>query len=489
MAIATSSRTSAHVKPGFRDLREWMADVEAMGELRRIDGVDWNLDLGGITDVVCHRPNSPAVLFDRVGDYPAGHRVLVNQLGSRKRLAYTWGIPDGLTNLQMVRTWLDIEHSLEKIPPRVVPTGPIGENVKEGKDVNLYQFPTPYWHKHDGGRYIATSCAVLTRDPETGWVNAGTYRAMLHDETTLGIMINRSRHGRLHMDKWFARGEPCPVVISVGQEPLLYFFASSSLGAGEGELDYVGGFFGEPMEVIHSDWSGLPIPARSEIVIEGEMRPGEEKEEGPFGEFTGYYAGGVRREPVVHVKRVWHRDNPILTGDPPVRPPSTKSFYRSIMISAAMWHALEAAGVPDVKGVWAHEAGATRFFVAVSIKQRYPGHARQAALIASQSEEGLRLGRYIIAVDDDIDPSNLEEVIWALGTRSNPERDINIITRVLTGPLDPTLPPDASTRAHSSRAVINACKSYEWLDQFPPTVGLSHEEQEDIVRRFGHLLD
>jgi 4-hydroxy-3-polyprenylbenzoate decarboxylase len=473
----------------YRDLREWLRAVDGMGELRELEQIDARDDIGAITDFIHHSPHSPALLFGKVPGYDPGFRVLVNQLGSRRRLAYSWGLPADLSALELVQAWRERSGAITPIPPEFVETGPVAEHVQEGDDVDVGVFPTPRWHEHDGGPYIGTSCAVFTQDRDTGWVNAGTYRVQVHDRNTLGLMANRSRHARMHYEDYHRRGEPCPVTVSLGQEPMLYLFASSALLPGESELDHLGGFRGEPVELVKSDLTGLPVPARSEIVVEGFIPPGVDRIEGPFGEFQGYYAGGARPNPVIEVKRVWHRGAPILTGDPPVRPPSTKSFYRAVILSAAIWSSLEKAGVPDVRGVWCHEAGATRFFHVVAIRQRYPGHARQAALIASQCAEGLRLGRYVVVVDEDIDPTNLEEVVWAMGTRSDPQRDIDIITRTLTGPLDPVVPPGTPTNAHhGSRAMIDACRPYEWFDEFPRTIGLDPEQRADVVRRFGHLL-
>ena len=155
------------------------------------------------------------------------------------------------------------------------------------------------------------------------------------------------------------------------------------------------------------------FPASAEIVLEGECVPGPEKIEGPFGEWTGYYGSSSRPEPIVKIHQVTHRDDPILLG-------YTRK-WRAPLKAALVWDDLEAAGVPDVRGVWYHEAaGAAYLFLVVAIKQRYPGHARQAGLIATECHAAAYLGRYTIVVDDDIDPTNLNEVLWALCTRSDP---------------------------------------------------------------------
>ena len=152
-----------------------------------------------------------------------------------------------------------------------------------------------------------------------------------------------------------------------------------------------------------------------------------------------------------------------------------------------IWRELEAAGVPDVTGVWCHEAGGARLFVFVSIKQRYPGHARQAGMVASYCRAGAYLGRYSIVVDDDVDVTNTNDVLWALATRSNPETDIEIVRRSWSGPLDPIVP--KGQKGHNSRAIIDACRPYEWMADFPPVAESSPEVRRAAEAKWGKILD
>jgi 4-hydroxy-3-polyprenylbenzoate decarboxylase len=151
-----------------------------------------------------------------------------------------------------------------------------------------------------------------------------------------------------------------------------------------------------------------------------------------------------------------------------------------------LWDAIEAAGVPDICGVWQHHMAPNWMFTVVSIQQRYPGHARQAGLVASQAQGGAYMGRYVIVVDEDIDPSNIEDVIWALTTRSDPERDIEILRRCWSGPLDPIIPEGG--KGFNSRAVIDACRPYEWRDQFPPVVEVEPELRERVLRKWAREI-
>src|SRR5690606_34756836 len=196
---------------------------------------------------------------------------------------------------------------------------------------------------------------------------------------------------------------------------------------------------GRPIEVIPSELHGLPVPAHAEVVIEGEIMPDETRLEGPFGEFMGYYASEASELPIVKVRRVYWRTDPILTLAIPSRPPENFTFARAAGKAALIWNEVEKAGLPGVQGVWCHEAGAGRLFNVISIKQMYPGHASQAGMLACNCHAGNYAGRWVVVVDEDIDPTNMFDVIWAMSTRCDPPEDIQYIKRAWSTPLDPLL--------------------------------------------------
>src|SRR5262249_7016025 len=195
------------------DLRGWLEQVEALGQLKRLEGAHWDLELGGIAELMHRRPRPQALLFDAIPDYPRGRRVLTNMLGTVQRLAVTTGTDPAATPLEYVQEWRRRVDHIPAIEPEVRVDGPVLQNVREGADVNLLEFPVPRWHEHDGGRYIGTANLVVTRDPEDDWVNVGTYRVMLQDERHLGCNISPGKHGRIQRQKHFDRGEPCPVAM------------------------------------------------------------------------------------------------------------------------------------------------------------------------------------------------------------------------------------------------------------------------------------
>jgi 4-hydroxy-3-polyprenylbenzoate decarboxylase len=315
----------------------------------------------------------------------------------------------------------------------------------------------------------------------------GTYRVMVHDKNRVGFYISPGKHGRIHREKYFAKGEPCPLVIVTGLNPLLFLASCTEVPPNVSETAWVGGIRGEPINVVEGKITGLPIPADAEIALEGYAYPNEKMAEGPFGEWTGYYASASREEPVMQVKAIYHRNNPIIVGSPPNRPPDEQSYYRAFMRSALMWEEIEKAGVPDVTGVWCHEAGGSRLFTAVSIKQRYYGHSRQAMHIAAMCHTGAYLGRYVVVVDEDIDVLDLEQVVWAMCTRSDPERSIDFIKRAWSGPLDSAIRPEE--KGFNSRALIDATRPWEWRDQFAKVNAPSPEVAKKAREKWGWLVN
>jgi len=469
----------------YRDLRDWTTQVEELGELKAVRKADWDVEIGVITEIVMNR-HGPALLFDDIVGYPAGYRIVANALGGPKRLAYTLGLPTDRNLKDLMPLWQEKKRTLRPIPPKVVTDGPVMENVYRGDDVDLLKFPTPKWHEHDGGRYIGTGSVDITRDPDEGWVNLGCYRVMIHDRSQVGFYISPGKQGRIQREKWFARGGPMPIAMSFGHDPAIFMAGSLEIPWGMSEYDWVGGVKGQPVEVIEGPVTGLPIPANAEIVIEGFVDPNHKLPEGPFGEWTGYYASKQREEPVVKVQALYHRNKPVLLGSPPVKPPSELAYYRAFLRAAVIDEELKAAGVPDVTGVWCHEVGGARLFNVVAIKQRYSGHAKQAAAVATQCHGGAYLGRFTVVVDEDIDVMNLEEVMWAVCTRCDPEKDIDILRRCWSGPLDPIIPP--GQKGLNSRALIDATRPYEWRDQFPVVAESSPARRDEVLKKWGHLV-
>jgi 4-hydroxy-3-polyprenylbenzoate decarboxylase len=491
MASSAKSAVIPHKKGllrPYRDLREWLSLVNEIGELKVIHGADWKLEIAAITELVrMEAKKRPALLFDNIKGYPAGYRVLTGVINTIRRLALVTQMPVEENIEVFVLRWKDRLKELRPIPPRYVQDGPILENVKAGDEIDLRKFPAPIWHERDGGRYIGTASVTITTDPKREWINLGTYRNVIHERDMVGFYASPGKHGRLHREMFWREGKPCPVVVTFGQDPLLFHAASSfDVPSGASELDLAGAIKGEPIEVIRGEATGLPIPAYAEIAIEGECLTDELVQEGPFGEFTGYYASGARLEPIIRVKRLYYRNDPIITGCPPARPPAESTFARSPLKSAGVWNTLENAGLTGIRGVCMHPVGATYFFTVVSIKQAYAGHAKQAGVLAANVRGAGYMARFVIVVDEDINPFNLDDVLWALGTRCHPHRDIDIMSRTWSGPLDPMIP--AGEPNHASVAIIDATKPFEWKEQFPPAITFDKGFMAETRKKWGGLL-
>jgi len=373
-----------------------------------------------------------------------------------------------------------------RFPATVVKNGPALEHVD--REVDVLKFPAPLWHELDGGRYIGTGCSVVTRDLDSDWINVGTYRVQVLDRNHVALDMVPGKHGRIHYEKHKAAGKRFPVVIVCGADPLGYLISGIEVPFGMCEYNYIGAILNSPVAVIAGELTGLPFPAASEIVLEGFVEPRDERTEGPFGEFHGYYPGKEGIAPVVSVQRVYYRSDPILMGSPPAKPPNDYSYSKAVMRSALLHDAVVAAGVPDVRAVWAHEIGGARMFNVVSIKQRYAGHARQAGHILSQCGVGAYMSRYSVVVDEDIDPANLQEVMWAVATRTEPAVDIDIIERGMGSKNDPMFIAYRYDAPYSSKAVIDACRPWDHLDDFPPVAEASKELQQKIRAKWKDLL-
>lgn len=489
---ASGDDSVASLQPNiaYRDLRDWLRAAKELQEVETVKGANWQQEIGMAAELVMHSDDAPCVVFEDIPDTLPGSRVLINFFGG-KRKAMTLGFPTDLSKLQLSEA---ARHhylaTLPEISPRYVDTGPILDNIMQGDEVDVTRLPAPHWHEKDGGRYIGTGSYNITRDPDSGWVNCGTYRVMIHNQKQLGFYISPGKHGRIMRDKYEARNEPMPVAIVVGGDPLSFLMGCSEVPYGTCELDVIGGIRGEAVDVIKGQITGLPIPANAEIVIEGFVEPGNRRAEGPFGEWTGYYASDVRDEPVLDIKAIYYRNNPIILGCPPLRPPDEICRYRAIVRSALLRENIIQAGVPDVTAAWAHECGNARLLLGVSIKQRYPGHAAQAGHIAAMCHVGAYCGRYVVVVDDDIDVSDLEELMWAVVTRSDPATSIDIIKNAWSTPLDPRLEPSMREQGDftNSRAIINACRPWHWRDEFPKVNKPSPELAKLAQEKFGYLL-
>ena len=474
----------------YDGLRSFLVEAEKFGEIATIKNADWHLEIGALSETTAELiPEPPALLFDEIKGYPKGFRILSLPTASRRRMAIALGLAPETSRIDMLRHTLKRIHGAGQVPPRVVPDGPVMQNRMRDNEVDLLKFPALFGHRKDGGRYIGTGSCVITKDPDTGYVNSGTYRLQVHERNLLGLWNNPGAQARIIAEKYWKQGKACPIAATVGGDFLVFMLSYMKFPFGVSELDKAGGLLGHALDVVEGPLTGLPIPAHAEIAIEGEVPPPSEeaRDEGPFGEYTGYYSGGTlgtgRAEPVIRVKAIYYRNDPIILNMSPQWPGAP---HHSVRFEAGgLWDQLEAAGVPGIAGVYIHLSG----LVAVSIKQMYPGHARQVgnAVLGAASSAG---SRYVVIVDDDIDATNLNEVLWAMTTRSLPSEDIQIATGTRTNALDPHLPPAQKANGDwtSSRAVIYAVRPWHWRDKFLVVNRSGKDQRDAMVEKYKDVL-
>ena len=477
----------------IQDLREWLTRVEDMGELVRVkQAVDRDEEMSGIGYLLAKQDPSPAVLFDRIAGFeksPVGARSLWNILGpSIKRIALTLEEPVDTPTVELIRRAKDKLKS--RIPPKEVSrkAAPVYENTLTGDQIDLDLLPIPRHWPLDGGRYAGTADAVITRDPDSGYLNIGTYRMMQQGKKEVGLYLSPGKDARLHITRAWQKGESIQVAAAWGIDPLFMMVGSQTFPKNVSEYEFAGGIKGQPIPVVRGTTTDLLLPANAELVIEGVIRPGSVKAEGPFGEFPGYYGRPEAGCPLVEVTAVHYRSNPILTNALMADYPSCEqSGFFSVIRSAKIWDDLDKLGIPGIHGVYAHPAAAGGFgMTVISLEQRYAGHAAQVLALAAQCPGGAYYTKLIIAVDEDIDPTDTDQVIWAMASRCNPIDDIDILRNTWSTWLDPTQNPPEN-RPYGSKALINACKEHRHLPVFSKRTALSKGNYDKIAARWKKL--
>lgn len=470
------------------DMRGFLRCLEEMGEIKQFEGVDLKLEVGALTERAAEK-EGPALLFSGFKDYPPGFRIVSNLFRTCRRTAPAMGLPSDLKGIEFLYAWRKKLAAYKPVAVQQVEGGPVCENQMDGDQVDLYKFPTPSWHELDGGPYIGTGCGVITKDPETGKINIGTYRVMIQNKNTVSVKMNMGKHGRLAFERSRAAGKPLPVAITLGQSPSVFLAAQMPLPPDVNEFEFAGYLQGAPVPVIRGAVTGLPLPANAEVVLEGEMPPMKDEEmprEGPFGEWPGYFTeANVGETPVMVVKRVYYRNDPIILGAPPLKPPAS---YLPISLGAAtLWEQLEKAGVPDIKGVWGFVYGGQPGpFTVISIHQRYAGHSKQALLVAAGARAGAYGGKFVVVVDDDIDITNANDVIWAIATRCYVRDGIDVVKSVWASVCEPAMPPEErSPKGYvSDRVLIDACRPFRWLDEFPAVNAFEKEIKDKVEAKW-----
>jgi UbiD family decarboxylase len=455
----------------YADLREFLKRLEAEGELSRVSAeVDLEHELGA----VCYHSTSmggPALLFERL----RGHDlpVAANLLGTRSRMALALDAdPENLIDEWRARV-------KRGIPPVSVSEGPCQENVLTGDDVDLTgTLPIPVFNDLDAGPYITAGCHVSVGD-DVATRNVGVYRNQVHGPRTLGISAPPYRHLRLHQEEFAKQGRALPVAIAIGADPTLFLAAISSVPQGVDELAVAGALRGEPVELVPCVTIPIEVPAHAEIVLECEMPVGGLRDEGPYGEFTGYYAS-VKPRPLLEVKAITYRNDAVHHAVYIGKPPNESSFINHIMNSATI---AEQVTLPGLRALHMTEGGSGFFTAVASIDKPFEGYAKMMAL-AILGAWPARPIKQLIIVDSDIDPYNPVEVDWAIASRVQPDRDVEILSGLTGAVLDPSLPEHERTSgsARTSKIIIDATR-YD-ASRYKPAVFPRPNVYEQVVENW-----
>ncbi|MEM7225615.1 MAG: UbiD family decarboxylase [Pseudomonadota bacterium] len=425
----------------LKDLREFIEALAEIGEMQPIDRmVDWHLEMGA---VIRHSydTKAPAPLFNRIKDIEPGFRALGATFGTSAnhgqflaRCAVALGLAPGTPTQDLVSALADLFNSGKRIPPRTLATGPCKENRLIGDAIDLERFPVPYIHDGDGGRYFNTLGTVVAQTPDGQWTNWAIARAMLVSKTQVVPSIGPSKDTTKIFAQWQAMGQDMPIAIFQGGPPVIPFASGGSLGEGVNEADVLGGFLGEPIEVVKCETHGLTVPATSEIVVEGFLSLTETEMEGPMGEYSGNLcptAHGLK--PVMNISAITYRDRPILPVVTAGFPVEENSTVWGLGISGRIFGQLQRAKFPVGACFLLFEAACHLLVVTVPLdyirQQKAQGRystddliARLRAVVFDQ-EPGRWIPR-IVLLADDIDPADINVVLWAIATRCRPDQQL-----------------------------------------------------------------
>lgn len=313
------------------------------------------------------------------------------------------------------------------IPPRIVKNGPVKEVVVKGDDVDLSKFPIVTHNEKDAGPYVTSGMSFI-KDPDSDSINMGIYRHQLKGKRKLGIMINPAHLAAYYFRRYEELKKPMEIALVIGHHPA---FVMASVGKVRPKLEVAGGLLGEPVELVRCESVNLYVPAHAEMVIEGVVDPSRTEAEGPFGEYAWYYGEG-KIAPWIEVTAISHRADMIYHDLFSAHP--DHNIIGILSGNGTIYKAVREA-VPSVKAVHLPLSGGARFWCFISIKKRVEGEATRVAFAAFNAEPNTK---HVVVVDDDINVYNESEVLWAVATRFQADRNLTIIPRSLGPHLDPT---------------------------------------------------
>ncbi len=405
---------------------------------------------------LCSESTGP-LMFHNLKDYP-GWRLTDILIKDRHGQAAALGVID----VKEVCPFLARQMSKGKGRSVMVDDGPVKEVRMLGDDVNLHSLPIPVHSHGDAGRYLGSGITI-TKDPETGIRNESIIRMQLTDDPKKATFWMAARHNYAHYMKYVARDEPMPMAFAIGLHPV-YEIMSNWSGRHEDfdELEYGAGVLGEDIEMIKCDTIDLEVPAHAEIVIEGLVHPRDRLPEGPFGEFTTFGSGAEGPAPVFQITAITHRKDPIFRHmqatwftdhQPLITLPMEATYYNRLRETHGNSNILDVFVPP-----WA-----SQFLMIVQMEARWDGQVRDV-LMSALSGPNLHV-KIVVAVDDDVDIYNAEDVLWAITCRVDPEKEVHVVPGSRLHPLDISIPQvgdEFTVMRIGGKMAIDATKPPTW---------------------------
>ena len=427
----------------YRDLRDFLVRLESEGQLLRVEKeVLPEPDISAAAYAAGESPNGTAILFEKIRGYDQ-KKVVMNVHGSWRNYALMLDLPID-TPLRQLFHELVKRSDRFPISPKVVARAPLKETILT-KNINIFEvLPAFRVNDYDGGPYLSKA-VVVSKDPEDPKnQNLGIYRLQVKDKDRLGIQTSPQHDIAVNLRKAEELNQPLPVAIAVGNDPVLALAAGMPLQYDEDEYEMAGALRGEAVEIIRAETVDLMVPAGAEVVLEGEIVPRKRAIEGPFGEYPGFYSPTMKQAEI-KIKAITLRKDPIIFENLYIgKPWSEHDYLIGPITSVTLYRQLKAMApeVVSVNAMYCHGYGTI-----VSTKLRMAGYAKIVAAKLLATPHGLVYPKFIVIVDEDIDPFNLNEVMWALTTRFRPDRDLILIPNAPGSTLDPTgLPRGLVTR-------------------------------------------
>jgi UbiD family decarboxylase len=387
------------------------------------------------------RKRFPVLWLERPAGF--GMPVVANLFGDRGRIARMAGVVPGEFNA----AWLKAE--AHPIPPRVVPSGPVQEVVVTGPAMDAGLLPISRHFQQDAGRYISSGILVC-KDPDTGVRNLSYQRLQLKGPDRFGASLHSRGHIWDHLQRAEARGRNLEVAVVIGAHPAVYLAAGAKVAMEVDEYDLAGGLLGKPLDLVRCRTIDLEVPADAEIVLEGELLAGTHEAEGPFGEYTGYSTSRSTQN-VFALKAITRKRAPIYQDLIPGY--STEHLLLGRVAKEAHVYERLKEVVPTLTALNYPKSG-THFHAYFSMKQTAEGQARHALMLLFGLDSYVK---FAVAVDEDVDVFNEEEVLWALATRFQADRDLFVVPRVFCNRLDPS-----SADGMAAKLGLDATAPFDW---------------------------